>query len=699
VIRKFGRAVTRQAQGWGSVREPDDWRLTVKRRSVVAAGAMVLWVAAIEGRLVYLQVVRYADLAARAEQQQMRTRVVPAKRGDILDRRGRVLATSADADSIYAVPSELNAQPATVAGALCDALGDCSNRDRQTLIERLGRARDHFEWVRRQVSPEVAARVAALNLPGVSSMKESRRFYPKKELAAHLLGYVGVDNTGLAGIESAYDSQIRGKPGTVFVQSDARRHAFSRLEQPPTAGSSVELTIDEYLQHLTERELRAGIRAHRAEGGSAIVMNPRTGEILAMANEPTFNPNVYREFSETARRNRAVQDLYEPGSTFKIVTASAAIDEKVVPLDSWIDTSPGIIRIGNTVVDEYDHHNYGTLSFTDVIVRSSNIGAIKIGFKIGTERLSRYVASYGFGGRVAPDFPGESPGIVWRPEDWTERALASVSMGYQIAVTPLQVAAAFGAVANGGDFVEPRVLRAVYRDGRRYSVTPKILRRTITPDTAAALITIMEQVVERGTGRPARVPGYTIAGKTGTASKLINGRYSASQNNVSFAGFLPSRDPVATIVVVVDAPRAGGRSGAVVAAPIFQRIAEGTMRYLRVSPTLNPDPPVIVPRRPDMAAPASVDASHEAALTLVSSQSGDPGRVPDVRGLSAREATRELMKRGIAAHLTGSGFVFEQDPPAGAPLDQTGICRLVLARTPGEARKTIRTHSADGLER
>jgi cell division protein FtsI (penicillin-binding protein 3) len=684
VIHHFMRVVTRRGRRTGSVRQPDDWRLTVKRRSLVAAGALLLWVAAIEGRLIHLQVFRHADLAARAEQQQMRTRIVPAKRGDILDRRGRVLATSADADSIYAVPSDLTEPPAIVAAALCTALRDCSSREHQGLIERLGRPRDHFEWVRRQVSPEVAARVAALALPGVSSMKESRRFYPKKELASHLLGYVGVDNTGLAGLESAYDSQIRGKPGTIFVQADARRHAFSRLEQPPTAGSSLELTVDEYLQHLTERELRAGVLAHRAEGGSAIVMNPRTGEILAMANEPTFNPNVYREFADAARRNRAVQDLYEPGSTFKVVTASAAIDEQVMPLDSWINTAPGMIRIGNTVVDEYDRHNYGTLSFTDVIVKSSNVGAIKIGFRVGTERLSRYVAAYGFGRRVSPDFPGESPGIVWRPEEWTERALASVAMGYQIAVTPLQVAAAFSAVANGGELVEPRAVRAVYRDGRRYSVTPKVLRRTITADTAAALTTIMEEVVERGTAKGARLPGYTIAGKTGTASKLVNGRYSVSENNVSFAGFLPSRDPVATIVVVLDAPRAGGRSGGVVAAPIFQRIAEGTMRYLRVSPTINPDAPVLVPRRRNAESrPATIPASHEAAMTLVSSPaSEEPGRVPDLRGLSAREAMKESMNRGVSTHITGNGFVVAQDPQPGTPLERTAVWRLVLARIP-----------------
>ena len=363
------------------------------------------------------------------------------------------------------MPSEINDDDEAVA-KLCEGLGDCSARDRETLTDRLKNQRN-FAYVRRQVSPDQSRRVAALNLDGIGFIKESRRFYPNKELAAHLLGYVGVDGNGLEGLEWTYDSQIRGKPGTVLIHTDARRHVFSRFERPPTTGSTIELTIDQYLQHVAERELHAGIVAHRAEGGTAIIMNPRTGEILAMANEPTFNPNAYREATETERRNRAVQDLYEPGSTFKIVTASAAIEEKVMPIDTMIDTNPGFIKIGNSIVDEYRGHNYGVLSFSDVIVKSSNVGAIKIGFKVGTERLSRFVALFGFGRRVSPDFPGESSGIVWKPEQWTERALASVSMGYQIAVTPLQIAAAFSAVANGGEYIEPRVLRAVYRDGRR----------------------------------------------------------------------------------------------------------------------------------------------------------------------------------------------------------------------------------------
>src|SRR5256885_3051997 len=448
-----------------------DWRVTLRRRVAVVAALLAMWVSGIEAKLVYLQVFERADLAARAERQQERTQASPAKRGDILDRHGRVLATSVDADTIYAVPTEID-DPAGAARKLCDALADCDRREREALADKLAQ-RKQFAYVRRQVAPDQARRVAELNLDGIGFTKESKRFYPNKELAAHLLGWVGIDNTGLSGLESTYDAQIRGKAGTILVHTDARRHAFARAERPPTAGSSIELTIDEYLQHIAERELRRGIVENVALGGSAIIVNPHTGEILAMANEPTFNPNAYRDFDETARRNRGIQDLYEPGSTFKVVTASAAIEEKVLSVDTPIDTNPGRLHIGSRLITDDAGRNNGVLSFTNVIVKSSNIGAVKIGFKVGTERMSRFVGLYGFGRQVSPDFPAENPGIVWRPEKWTDTALASVSMGYQVAVTPLQMVSAVGSVANGGEYVEPRLLPPVDPDGPRVPPAPE----------------------------------------------------------------------------------------------------------------------------------------------------------------------------------------------------------------------------------
>src|SRR3954466_3831632 len=607
----------------GSGPAPDAWRVTLQRRVLVVACVLAAWVTGIEARLVYLQVFAKADLMARAERQQERTQPAPAKRGDILDRRGRVMATSVDADTIFAVPTEIDDADGAAA-RLCAAFGDCDAKERKAIAERLGKRRS-FAYVRRQVSPDQKRRVADLKLDGIGFMKESKRFYPNKELGAHLLGWVGIDNTGLGGLEYTYDPQVRGKAGTILVHTDARRQAFSRFERPPTSGSTIELTIDENLQHIAERELRAGVLENRAAGGTAIIMNPHTGEILAMANEPTFNPNAYREFGDDERRNRAVQDLYEPGSTFKVVTASAAIEEKLMPLDTIIDVSGGQIRVDKGRI-VHDTHDYGALSFTDVIVKSSNVGAIKIGFRLGRERLSEYVARYGFGHTVSPDFPSESPGIVWRSDKWTDSALASVSMGYQIGVTPLQMLAAVSAVANGGKYVEPRVVRAVYKDNRRYAVQPKVVRETISADTAATMTSIMEGVVERGTAKAAQIPGYTIAGKTGTAAKLVNGHYSSSDWTASFVGFLPSRDPVVAIIVVTDSPHTKGHTGGVVSAPVFKKIAEATLRYLGVGPTINPPSPVMVARQDDDG------TDPESAVPVVSlAVDGPPGTVPDLR--------------------------------------------------------------------
>ena len=655
-----------------------DWRPIVKRRVVMVAIVLGLWVSGVEAKLVYLQIYQRTDLVARAERQQERTPPSPARRGDIVDRRGRVLATSVDADTIYAVPTEVD-NAAEAARMICDALGDCDANDRQSIADKLGHKRA-FAYVKRQVAPDQAQRVAALNLDGIGFIKESKRFYPNRELAAHLLGWVGLDNTGLSGLEHTYDSQIRGKAGTILVHTDARHKAFSRFERPPTSGSSIELTIDENLQHIAERELHVGVLENRAAGGTAIIMNPHTGEILAMANEPTFNPNAFRDFGDDQRRNRAVQDLYEPGSTFKVVTASAAIEEGVLPLDSMIDVSGGQIHIGSRVVR--DTHDYGALSFTDVIVKSSNVGAIKIGFKLGAGRLSQYVARYGFGHTVSPDFPGESPGIVWRSDKWTDSALASVSMGYQVGVTPLQMLAAVASVANGGQFVEPRVVRAVYRDNRRHAVQPKVVRRTISADTAATMTGIMEDVVARGTGKAAQIPGYAIAGKTGTAAKLVNGRYSASDWNASFVGFVPSRDPAVAIIVVTDSPHTHGHTGGAVSAPVFGKIAEATLRYLGVGPTLHRPPPVLVVRHDETPehGPAGGVNAGDPVVRLVADRT--PGTVPDLSGMSARDAIRTLVKLGMNARASGDGFVVSQVPAPGAPIEDEAFCRLVLERWP-----------------
>ena len=630
------------------------------------------WSVAIVARLVFLQVLSYDEMVLRAESQYTRVIEAPAKRGEIYDRNGRLLAFSVDADSIYAVPAQVGDAP-SVAAKLCGVLAGCDPKERTALADRLGRRQRAFVYVKRRVSPAEAQSVAALGLAGVGFTKESKRFYPNREVGAHLIGYAGLDNVGLGGVEAAYDKVVRGREGKLLVQTDARGKAFNRLERAPTSGGSIELTIDAHLQYIVERELRVGVQEHRADAGTAVVMDPQTGEILAMANWPTFNPNMYGEFSDSARRNRAIQDLYEPGSTFKLVTASAAIEEHLFNPTEIIDVSAGLIRIGHRVVD--DMHRYGPLSFTDVIVKSSNVGAIKIGARVGAERMSLYVRRFGFGRPSSRDFHGESSGIVW--STLNDSALASVSMGYQVGVTPLQMVTAASAVGNGGTLYEPRLVRAVTRDGVRTPVKPNPVRTVISTQTAATLTGIMEAVVERGTATRAKIAGFTVAGKTGTADKLVNGRYSNTLQNVSMVGFVPSRRPALAVIVMIDTPRAGGDTGGVVAGPIFQRIAEQGLRHLGVAPTINPAPAVIVPRRaaapPSQPRPIVVSTTVPVTGLTV---------LPDLRGYGVREAVHELARLGLTPRVSGVGIVVDQRPLPGSPLEPGTLCTLVLERDP-----------------
>jgi cell division protein FtsI/penicillin-binding protein 2 len=441
-------------------------------------------------------------------------------------------------------------------------------------------------------------------------------------------------------------------------------------------GAKVELTIDEYLQHVAERELRDAVAKNHATGGTIVIMDPRTGEILAMANEPTFNPNAFSTAAVEHRRNRAVQDLYEPGSTFKIVTASAAIEEGVIGVNDIIDVSGGQIRFGSRVID--DVHAYGPLSFTDVLVKSSNVGAIKVGLALGADRLGQYIRRFGFGRALSPDFPGETTGIVWDPQKLDHSALASVSMGYQIGVTPLQMVAAVSSIANGGELFQPRVVRALIRDGKRSDVKPIVLGRAISKDTSATLTGIMEQIVERGTGTYAQIDGYKVAGKTGTASKLVNGRYSHSDYYASFVGFFPSRNPVASIIVVIDAPHAHGYYGGPIAGPVFQRVASATLRHFGIPPTLDAPPPVLVTRREEPMAlqPATSDRPG----SLFSAVEVSEHALPDLRGMSARVALRTLTRLGLNARLQGDGVVSSQQPAPGTPVEPGMTCELSLQR-------------------
>ena len=684
------RKAAAAARGWvtrivGSRHTPaaDDtsqaWRTTVRRRTAVALVFVGLWMTGVQARLVYLQVVKHDKYTTDANGQQESVLRLEALRGDILDRNGRAMAYSVDANSIFADP-KLVVDPDETAAQLCAALGDCSPRERIELPRKL-RQSGRFAYIRRsrQASPEQVARVAALELPGIGLQPDTGRYYPLGSLAAHVVGFVDQDNRGQAGIEYAYDSMIRGENGRGYAQVDARRHRVqTRIDREPVPGATLELTLDVHLQHLVERELRAGIEASRARAGTAIVMDPFTGEILALASYPTFNPNVPNDASPDARRNTATQGVYEPGSTFKIVTA-AAIQEGVIEADDLVDTNPGWIKIGGRKpITEAGGHNYGVVTFEDAIIKSSNVGAIKVGLRTGVDRMTRYVERFGFGQILAPDFPGQSRGL-WNPRALNDSGLASVSMGYQVGVTPLQMAAAASVVANGGLLMEPRVVRAVRRpDGVREVVAPKVLRRAIEQETAEVLGRIMEGVVSRGTARRfAKIEGYPAAGKTGTAHKAVStGGYSRTDYNASFVGYIPAADPVYTILVVIDTPRTSIYGGTV-AAPVFRRIAEGAMAYSGLAPT-GGDRPMMTVQSGSSVEPRS--HARSAQVMPVSVAVGGPALMPDVRGLSGREAVRVLAAAGVDAQVSGAGFVRTQLPEAGTPLDDTLTGRLLLTR-------------------
>jgi len=652
------------------------WQTTIRTRVLIAAAFFALWVVAIEARLVWLQVHRYGYYVVCAEAQQQDTVDVPARRGDIVDRNGQILALNVDAQSIWALTKFVKAPDATL-DQLCDALGGCRPEERSVYANRL-RKKNAFVPLRPRILPADAARVAALGLPGISLRPEPRRFYPNRELAAHVIGYVGVEGKGYAGVERTYDSEIAGQPGSVLVEADARKNVFAtRVKRVPVDGATVELTIDHVIQLAAEQALQDAVALHQAAGGTAIVMVPQTGEVLALANYPTYNPNAYNASGVDDLRNRGVQSLYEPGSTFKVVTASAALEEQAFRTDELIDVSAGEIHIGSRVVK--DVHASGVLSFTDVIVKSSNVGAIKIGLRLGPERFGRYIQRFGFGTKVCPDMPGESFGMLSNSGRWSESTLASVSMGYEVGVTPIQMAAAVSSVANQGLLVQPRMVRALRQGPSRVEPKRPDARRTIATETSAELLAIMEQVVQRGTGTLAAVPGFTVAGKTGTAARIVNERYSKTDYYSSFVGFVPSRQPAFTIVVVIDSPHRGGFYGGTVAAPVFKRIAEAALRHLRVPQTLNPVPPIVVAASVEESLPTMTPAAGRVPASSMSVITGAP-TVPDVRGLGAREANRRLARLGLVPRLTGDGVVIDQDPAAGTPLEPGTVCRLWLDR-------------------
>jgi cell division protein FtsI (penicillin-binding protein 3) len=540
------------------------------------AGAL----AVISARLFSLQVRQHPKLAEAASRQYRRLVPLVSRRGTIYDRNGREFAVSLRVSSIFAQPSQVD-QPNRAAQTLAREL----KLPPMDVLRRL-RSTKPFVWIKRQVTSEEADAVAKLGLKGVGLVPEAKRFYPKQHLAAHLLGFVGTDDKGLEGVELHYDADLAGRPRWVVRQQDALGRPIFKEEASDIEGRDLYLTIDEVVQYVAERELEAAVTRSHATAGAAIVMDPITGEILALANYPTFNPNAYGQAGAAARRNRAVTDYYEPGSAFKVVAAAGALEERLVtPADRFAGEHGAIEVAGVTI---RDHERFGTITFSEILAHSSNVGAIKVGMRLGRSLYYNYISGFGFGNATGIDLPGETPGLIRRPKDWSSLSLASLSIGQELSVSPLQMLVAMSAVANGGVLVRPYLGRSIVApDGKAIADTrPAYLRRVIREGTARTLTEILKGVVTYGTGKAASVEGFEVAGKTGTSQKVdpATGRYSRDKVVASFVGFVPADQPRLAVIVLIDEPKTLQWGGAI-AAPTFREIARESLNYLRVSPT------------------------------------------------------------------------------------------------------------------
>lgn len=557
----------------------------MRSRLVVVLVLVGAWLVLIGARLGVLQVRDHEKYQQRASSQQLRVMELDPPRGTIYDARGRELAVSVPVDSLYALPGEIE-DPAAVAEALAPVLG----MERAEIERRLTDGRD-WVWIERKLDPPTAEAVEALGLAGVGFVEESKRYYPMRELAAPLLGYVGTDDEGLRGLEYLYDDEVAGRGALRPVIRDnrgGRRLAFPDLSfVEATPGRDLYLTLDAGIQHVVEQELAAAVEAHRAKGGWAVILDPADGAVLAMATYPPYDANRALAHPE-GERIRPVSDVYEPGSTFKVITAAAALEANLVDPSDTFDCEMGAITVFGSRIR--DHHPYGVLTFRDVLAKSSNVGAIKLGMRVGAGPLYETIRSFGFGERTGIDLPGESPGALRELASWSKVTPAYVSFGQGVAVTPIQLASAIAAVANQGRLFRPYLVRAVA--GETIAETRPVERvRPISESTALQLERMLESVFEPGgTAQGAVIPGYRLAGKTGTAQKIVDGRYSQTRFVPNFVGFAPARRPVLAGMVAIDEPRAGATAGGVVAAPVFSAIASRVLPYLGVAP----DPPELL---------------------------------------------------------------------------------------------------------
>ena len=564
----------------------------------------LVWAILICFRLFWLQVVRHSEFVERAQKQQQRTFEVAPRRGVLYDRNLRELAMTVQVDSIFAVPSEMDDKQAAahaLAAIVHTDPNDTQNTEEQ-IAARLAAGRN-FAWVARRVTPEVAAKVKALPLKGIYFQKEFQRFYPDNEIAAQVLGYVGIDDTGLGGLEQKFEPQLHGVPGRMYTAMDARRHVLGSTESEPQPGRNLVLTIDENIQFMAEQALDHAMQRTQAANGTVVVQDVHTGEILALAIRPTFNPNDFRHTTPELLRNHAVSDVYEPGSVFKLVTYSAALEQHVTAPDDMIDCLGGKITLAGRVIHDNQGEHYGLIPVHQALEVSSDVAAVKLALKVGPERFYQYVRDFGFGSRSGAEMPGETRGLLRPVNKWGSSSIGSIAIGQEVAVTPLQLVSMVSTIANGGVYLPPRVLMPGQVDGTRNGQSPAAplaaspfkpgeelpnplpagAHRVLSTLTAAQMRKMMEGVVLFGTGKPAQLNGYSSGGKTGTAQKVdpATHLYSKTMHIASFAGIAPVNNPVIAVAVVLDSPK-GAYYGTAVSAPVFAEVAQQVLEYLSV---------------------------------------------------------------------------------------------------------------------
>ena len=638
-------------------------------RLILIVALAASWLCAVVVRLYDLQIRSHQSFREQAERQQQRVVVLHPPRGTIFDAGGRQLAVSVEVSSTAADPRRIE-DPRAAAVALAGLL----DLDAERLAKSLASDRE-FTWIRRKLDPPQAAAVRELGIEGVFFVRESKRYYPLRSLGAQVLGYVGTDNTGLAGLEFLYDAVVSSEPGRRTVVQDARFGTvlYPNLDQAePTPGRDLHLTLDAAIQHIVERELAAAIESSNARKGMIVVMDPQTGAILAMASYPTFDPNNFAAFPQSHWRNQPVQDAFEPGSTFKLMTLVAALEAGAVDPLEKIDCGMGGITLAGVRIA--DHKPFGYLTTREIIAKSSNVGTIKLGFAAGRQRLYQTIKGFGFGRPTGIDLPSESSGIFRPLERWSQLSPAYIAFGQSISVTALQLTNAFAVIANGGRLLKPYIVESIGGDER--AARARVVDLPISPSSVLQARSMLESVVIEGTAKAAALSGYRAAGKTGTAQKAIPGRGYVDRKHVAgFVGFAPVENPALVCAVILDEPWPRYHGGQV-AAPVFKKVASQILLHLGVPPDREREEPKLPVGAP-LAVPEATVESRVAVVRAtvpgtVPAGTVPAGTVPDFAGLSARQAVSLSAEVGIRLALNGHGTVESQLPLPGTPLEVSG---------------------------